>query len=193
MLQPHRSLSVQRVWPRRSELTTPMPRLKLLAHQLRWKAATLVVWSLPVGAGRRQQSGLVGGKESQSSLVVGHDGVLVPVPVPVGGTRGALGIVAPGHVHVRGVRHHLLRTVRFMKTGAGLMLGVVVKAVWLPRWRLGCVAAPWRWLLLHREVTQQLLARWAVVGSKGVLRVAVLGPGSVGVVQRWWGSSRWRL
>lgn len=159
-----------------------MPRLKLLTHQLRWEAAALVVWSLPVRARRGQQSGWVGEKGPQSSLVVGHGTVLVTVSVAVGGARGALGVVAPGQIHVRRVRHHLLRTIDFMERRAGLVLGVVVEAIWLPQGRLGCVAASWRWLVLHRGVAQQLPTRWTVVGSEGVLRVAVLRTGSVGIV-----------
>lgn len=160
MFQPHRSLSVQRARPRRSELAAPMPRLELLAHQLRREAAAaLVEWALPVWAGRWRQSGRVGGEGPLSSLVVGHSGVLVPVAVPAGGARRTLGVVAPGQVHVRRVRHHLLGTVGFMETGAGLMLGVVVEADWLPRGRLGRVAASRGQLMLHRGVAQQLPAR----------------------------------
>lgn len=134
-----------------------MPRFELLAHQLRREATALVVWALPVGPGR--ESGRVGGEGPQSPLVEGHGGVLGPVPVTAGGARGALGEVAPGRVHVLRVRHHLLRTVSFMETGAGLMLGVVVEAVWLPWGWLGRVAALRRRLVLHRGVAQQLPAR----------------------------------
>lgn len=194
MFQPHGSLPVQRARPRRPELTAPMPRLELLADQLWREAAALVVLALPVGPGRGRQSGRVGGEGPQSSLVVVcHCCVLVPVAVPAGWTRGALRVAAPGLVHVAGVWHHLLGTVGFVETGAGLMLGVVVEAVWLPRGRLGRIAAPWRRLVLHRGVAQQLPAWWAVVGSEGMLRVTVLGTGSAGVVQPRRGSSRQRL
>lgn len=128
-----------------------------------------------------------------SPLVVGHGGVLVPVPVPAGGARRALGVVAPGQVHVRRVHHHLLGTVGLVEAGAGLMSGVVVEVVWLPRGRLRRVAASRRRLVLHRRVAQQLPAGRAVVGGEGVLRVAVLGAGSAGVMQHRGGAGGGRL
>lgn len=62
--------------------------------------------------------------------MIWHSGILVSVMI----TRNLLGVIAPCQVQMRGVDHFFI-TIASMEIGAGLIPGIMVKAIPRDAWR----------------------------------------------------------
>lgn len=181
MFDSNSPLSVKRTGPWSFELTAPMPWLELLTHYLLWETTGVVVWTVPLSD--RGGKSKIWRKRPLYSLL-GHCSILMPISISVRRRWRMLGVVVPSRVQIRRI-HHLLMIICFMKTGTGLIPGVMVKAG--ARRDLRSIAAYWRgvWdcrLVLYRGITEQLLTRRAVIRSKRVFRVAVLRASMIGIM-----------
>lgn len=93
--------------------------------------------------------------------VVGHSNIVIPILISVGRTGSVLSVIAPCQVQIRGIDHFFF-IIGFIKTGAGLVPGIMVKA---STWNgLRSIAANWAGpqecrLILFRQITEQLLTR----------------------------------
>lgn len=176
------SLSVKGAGPGGFELTAPMPRLELFVHYLLRETTGAVVRMVPLSRDGGE-SGIWRQRPLRS--VMGPSSIFIPVLISVGRTGRVLGVVAMRQVQVSSI-HHLFIIIGFiMKTGAGLVPGIMVKAV---TWGgLRSIVANWAgvWecgLIFFGQITEQLLTRGAVVRCKGVFRIAVLRGSMVSIV-----------
>lgn len=72
--------------------------------------------------------------------LVGYSNVFIPIVISAGRTGSLLGIIAPSQVQIRWV-HHFFIIIGFVKTGAGLVPGIIVKG---SAWQgLSTIAANW--------------------------------------------------
>lgn len=172
------SLSVKRTGPGSSELTPPMPRLQLLIHDLRRDTAGPIVWRVVIGWGGGQPG--IWRQRSLSS-VIGHSGILISILR----TRNLLGIITPCQVQMWGIDHVFI-VIASMEIGAGLVAGIMVKAITREGWRSIAANRAGVW---ECRLVGQLLTRWAVVRCIRVFRVAVLRSSVVSIV--WKRRSLW--
>lgn len=175
------SLSVKRAGPGGFELTAPMPWLELFIHYLLRETSGAVVWMVPLSRGGGE-SGIW--RQRPLCSVVGHSSIFTAVLISVGRTGAALGVIAMCQVQISSI-HPLVVKIGFMKTGARLVPGIMVKAI--TRRHLRSIAANWPGdreyrLILFGQITEQLLTWGAVVRCKWVFRIAILRGRMVSIV-----------
>lgn len=93
--------------------------------------------------------------------VVGPSNILIPIVVSVGRTGSVLAVIIACQVQIRGIDHFFV-IIGFIKSGAGLLPRIMVKA---SMWKgLRSIAANWAGaqkcrLILIWQITEQLLTR----------------------------------